>query len=122
MAVNRDLAGIGRNRSGKSERGLYGSWESLERGTCGKISTSEPLSILSNLPGGECGIVPLNRGFVGRVFCQSGRAEMACQSAKAENINDKNTGVALRLLRNQGKMLGIIPLVKTLNFIVHLLA
>jgi hypothetical protein len=46
MAANRDLVGIGRNRSVKSERGLYGSWESLERGTCGKISTSEPLSIL----------------------------------------------------------------------------
>jgi hypothetical protein len=44
-AANRDLDGIGRNRSEKSERGLYGPWESLERGSCGKI----PLSTLSML-------------------------------------------------------------------------
>jgi hypothetical protein len=50
MAANRDLVGIGRNRSVKSERGLYGPWESLERGSCGQKSTSEPLSILSIQP------------------------------------------------------------------------
>jgi hypothetical protein len=38
------------------------------------------------------------------------------------SLSSLNSSVALRFLRNQEKMLVFIPLVNTLNFIVHLLA
>jgi hypothetical protein len=52
---------------------------------------------------------PFTGGFsvlvINRYFCQSGRAEMACQSAKAENINDENTGWLVTDLPQEGSVI-----------------